>query len=219
MKISLSFLHLLTLLALVLPSVYLAGVWDELPAQIPTHFDMNGQPNGYTAKESVWWLCAVLPLGIYLLLTWLPRFDPKRRVDSAATNFQKLRLTLVAGLSLLSCMILYSVFHTGTLAKNGIVLVLGGFFTLLGNYLTTVRPNYFVGIRTPWVLEFPVVWEKTHRLGGRLVFWSGLIVMAAAVVVSTKVANTLLVTLILTSVVITYGYSYVVYRQQEKILG
>ncbi|MBO3271427.1 SdpI family protein [Hymenobacter defluvii] len=219
MKTNLSFWQLLTLVLLVLPTIYLTGVWDELPAQIPTHFDINGQPNGYTAKESMWWLCLVAPLAIYLLLTWLPRFDPKRRVDSAATNFQKLRLTLVAGLSVFGCMSLYAALHPSIMTGKEAVLALSIFFALLGNYLTTVRPNYFVGIRTPWALEFPVIWEKTHRLGGRLFFWSGLVVMIATVVVSTKVANTLLATLILTSVVITYGYSYGVYRQQEKTLG
>ncbi|UOR04196.1 SdpI family protein [Hymenobacter aerilatus] len=219
MKTNLSFWHLLTLVLLLLPTIYLVVVWSELPAQIPTHFDINGLPNGFTAKESMWWLCAAMPLGIYLLLTWLPRFDPKRRVDSVATNFQKLRLTLVAGLSVFVCMSLYAALHPGTMMGKGGALALSIFFALLGNYLTTVRPNYFVGIRTPWALEFPAIWEKTHRLGGRLFFWSGMIAMVATVIVSARVANILLVTFILTSVVITYGYSYAVYRQQEKTLG
>ena len=51
------------------------------------------------------------------------------------------------------------------------------FFIILGNYLGNVRPNYFVGIRTPWTLENPETWRATHRLGGRLMFFGALILL------------------------------------------
>src|SRR6476620_5391493 len=48
------------------------------------------------------------------------------------------------------------------------------FFALMGNYLRTVRSNFFVGIRTPWTLSNDVVWRKTHELGGKIWFYSGI---------------------------------------------
>lgn len=30
------------------------------------------------------------------------------------------------------------------------------------------RPDWFVGIRTPWTLSSETVWVKTHKLGARL---------------------------------------------------
>ena len=41
------------------------------------------------------------------------------------------------------------------------------FFIVVGNCIPTVRPNYFVGVRTPWTLESDEVWRATHRLLGR----------------------------------------------------
>lgn len=48
---------------------------------------------------------------------------------------------------------------------------------VLGNYLGNLRPNYFVGIRTPWTLEDPDTWRATHRLSARLICF-GVIVLA-----------------------------------------
>jgi uncharacterized membrane protein len=58
------------------------------------------------------------------------------------------------------------------------------FFVVVGNYLGNLRPNYFVGIRTPWTLEDPETWRATHRLGGRLMFFGGLILLLAQFVLS-----------------------------------
>ena len=34
----------------------------------------------------------------------------------------------------------------------------------LGFLLERTRPNWFIGIRTPWTLTSPTVWARTHRL-------------------------------------------------------
>ena len=65
-------------------------------------------------------------------------------------------------------------------AANLLALCLCLLFVLMGNYLSTVKLNYFVGVRTPWTLESARVWAKTHRLAGKLFFWGGL--LAAALV-------------------------------------
>jgi len=51
------------------------------------------------------------------------------------------------------------------------------FFAILGNYLGTMRPNYFVGLRTPWTLESAATWRATHRLGGQLMFFGALFLL------------------------------------------
>ena len=83
--------HLLTWVALVLPATYLAYTWADLPARIPTHFGLDGSADGYTAKRNIWLFCLALPLGVYLLLTYLPRLDPKRRLDAARARREENR--------------------------------------------------------------------------------------------------------------------------------
>jgi len=48
------------------------------------------------------------------------------------------------------------------------------FVTLFGNLLGKVRPNFFLGIRTPWTLASERVWIATHRLAAWTVVLSGI---------------------------------------------
>lgn len=54
---------------------------------------------------------------------------------------------------------------------------------MLGNYFQTVRPNYFIGIRTPWTLENEQVWKNTHRLGGKIWIVGGILIAILAVLI------------------------------------
>lgn len=205
---------LLTLVALVLPTAYLIYTWPVLPAQIPTHFNAAGAADGFTSKENMWLLCLGLPVGTYLLLAFLPRLDPKRRLDSGTTNYQKLQLLLVALISGISVFSLYAAQHPGVQPGRGLMVIMGVFFALVGNYLTTVQPNYFVGFKTPWALEFPLIWARTHRLGGRLFFTTGVLSALVALVWSGEVATGVLLVGVLGTTVAVYVYSYWLYRQE-----
>ena len=122
--------QLLTLTAVLAPSLYLLYVWPQLPAQVPTHFDGGGQANGYTSRDHVWLLTLGAPLGIALFFSILPYLDPKRRLDSSSANFQKLRLAVVAMLGGLASYSLYLALHPGTEGRGLLVLV--GRFVPLG---------------------------------------------------------------------------------------
>src|SRR4051812_48820884 len=50
-------------------------------------------------------------------------------------------------------------------------------FILLGNFMTKLRPNYFIGIRTPWTLESKEVWIKTHRVVSRVMVLGGILML------------------------------------------
>ena len=41
-------------------------------------------------------------------------------------------------------------------------------FYYAGVLIEKSKRNYFIGIRTPWTLASDKVWDKTHRLGGKL---------------------------------------------------
>ena len=82
------------------------------------------------------------------------------------------------------------------------------FFVVLGNYLGNLRPNYFVGIRTPWTLENPETWRATHRLGGRLMFFGALILLVAQFFLSESVFGLLFVVSILSLAAWGFVYSW-----------
>ncbi|MBD2716003.1 SdpI family protein [Microvirga sp. STR05] len=216
MKAHFSLWHLLTLLALVLPALYLAYTWPALPARIPTHFDIGGNANGYTDKANIWLTCLGLPVGTYLLLIFLPRFDPKRRLSASNLNYQKLTLAFVALMSGLSIHSLYVAVHAQEKPGQGIAVLVGLFFAFLGNYLTTVQPNYFVGFKTPWALEFPRIWAQVHRVGGRMFFATGLLSALLGILSPVEAATTVLLAGLLATVVVVYSYSYWLYRKEMR---
>jgi uncharacterized membrane protein len=57
---------------------------------------------------------------------------------------------------------------------------IGLLLAFLGNYLTRVEPNWFIGIRTPWTLSSDTVWRRVHRTAGWLFVIAGFVVAAAA---------------------------------------
>ncbi|SFQ57592.1 SdpI family protein [Hymenobacter arizonensis] len=208
--------QLLTLVLLVLPTVYLLYAWLQLPEQVPTHFGTDGTPNGFTSRANIWLITSALPVGLAALLTALPLLDPKRRFDTSTVNFQKLRLALVALTSAVACYSLYTALHPGAGNGRALLVGVGLFFALLGNYLGTVQPNYFVGIRTPWTLESPTVWARTHRVGGRLFFVSGLLMAGLALVLPLAWMQPLVLTLVLGTAGFCYAYSYLAFRREER---
>jgi uncharacterized membrane protein len=52
---------------------------------------------------------------------------------------------------------------------------------VMGNYLGKVRSNFSFGIRTPWTLSSEKSWNRSHRLGGWLLFGLGLLCMLASI--------------------------------------
>ena len=208
--------QLLTLLALALPALYLLWAWPQVPAQVPMHYGIDGQANRYDSRNGLWLLTLALPVGVALLFAALPHLDPKRRLDADSVNFQKLRLAVVALLGVSNSYTLYLTLHPGTGPGRELAVLLGVFFVFLGNYLTTVQPNYFVGIRTPWTLESPGVWARTHRLGGMVFCVAGLLTTGLALVLPLAWVYPTLLALVLGTALFCYAYSYVAFRQERQ---
>ena len=83
---------------------------------------------------------------------------------------------------------------------------------LVGNYLPTVRKNLMLGFRLPWTLKNEQCWKLTHQFAGKVAVISGLLTIAAAVIL--KAAGTeqmelyVFATIILLSVVVILPLVY-----------
>ena len=132
-------------------------------------------------------------------------------------NFQKLRLAVAGLVGGVNAHVLYLTLHPGTGPGRGLAVLLGVCFALLGNYLATVQPNYLVGIRTPWTLESPAVWARTHRVGGRVFCAAGLLLAVLALVLPLAWVYPTLPVLVAGPAAFGYGYSYAAFRQQQHL--
>ena len=88
----------------------------------------------------------------------------------------------------------------------------GAVCILIGNYLPTVRKNLMLGFRLPWTLKNEQCWKLTHQFAGKVAVISGLLTIAAAVIL--KAAGTeqmelyVFATIILLSVVVILPLVY-----------
>jgi uncharacterized membrane protein len=208
--------ELILWILLAIPFVYLAMVWKELPAQVPTHFDLAGNPNGWSQKSTLPYLIGGLQIGIYLMMILIPYFDPKKKIAQMGEKYYSLRLLMTVFITAISFYLLY-IGSKGVINPNLLIGLLGAFFVIFGNYLQTVKPNYFIGIRTPWTLENEETWRKTHRLGGKIFLVGGLLTMIIAFMAKD---NTLLAVsfgiITAVEVLVPTIYSYLEFKRIHK---
>ncbi|MEM2703742.1 MAG: SdpI family protein [Candidatus Bathyarchaeia archaeon] len=76
------------------------------------------------------------------------------------------------------------------------------------------RRNWFIGIRTPWTLSSDRVWEKTHKLGGKLFKAAGVIAMLGALI--QEHAFILILATIIFAAAYTIVYSYIEYQKEAR---
>ena len=86
-------------------------------------------------------------------------------------------------------------------------------FIILGNYMGKVRQNYFVGLKTPWTLNDPEVWQKSQRLAGWAFVLSGLIFIVESII-WIAVAYAFIGTIALV-VIVPIAYSYLISRPKK----
>src|SRR5439155_23234064 len=92
-------------------------------------------------------------------------------------------------------------------------LGIGLLFVFLGNFLTRVEPNWFVGIRTPWTLSSDTVWRRTHRTGGWVFVIGGLVLAGAALLPRGAFLPLLIATIVIVPA-IPIVQSYVLWKRE-----
>ena len=202
------------LLAL-LPLVLVAVFYSRLPDQVPMHWGFDGEINRYGSKNELWLIGALGPL-FALLFQFLPRLDPKRRnYEKFQTYYEAFSLVLVAFIAVMMGVALLESFRPGTLSMGRVVSALVGLlFLFVGNIMGKVKPNFFMGIRNPWTLSDPDVWNRAHRLGGGLFFLTGLVTVVSAILLPEPVTFAVLMAGTLLTALIPTVMSYFWYRRR-----
>ena len=202
---------LLALLPLVLVAVFYA----RLPDRVPMHWGFDGEIDRYGSKNELWLIGALGPL-FALLFQFLPQLDPKKRnYEKFHTCYEAFALVLVAFITVMMGVALLESFRPGTVFVGRVVSALvGSLFVFIGNLMGKVKPNFFLGIRTPWTLSDPDVWNRTHRLGGGLFFLAGLATVASALLLPEQVTFWVLMAGVLAAALIPAVMSYVWYRRK-----
>ncbi len=199
----------------LLALAYVGLIWHQLPSTIASHFTLDGRADDWMPKEKLVLTLGSAALAIYLLLRFLSRIDPKGQLQS--TLFPRIRFIVSLLMAIMLASVFYVAVHPGDKgAGQGATLAMVSLgIAALGNYITTVKPNWFIGIRTPWTLTSDRVWTRTHRLGGRLMMAGGLLAALLALLVPAPYTVGVVVAVMLAVSLIPVVYSYVYFRQEK----
>lgn len=119
-------------------------------------------------------------------------------------------------MSLIGLFIVYSVQQSDGSIK-GIFALIGFMIMVFGNYFPTIKPNYFVGIKTPWTLENETVWKETHKLGGKLWFYGGAVLTLLVLLLPIEISFTVFMSGMFVLVIIPTVFSYMRFQALKKI--
>ena len=209
----------LVLLAISIPFFYLATVYNMLPPTVPIHFDIKGNPNGYSGKQSLWvFLCilAALSFGTYQLIINLQKIDPKRAAGQSSKLLRKIAITVLVIMTVINLMIVYAA-KGGPMNISGFMLqFLGLVFLVIGNFMHSIKPNYFVGFRLPWTMEDPENWRKTHQVVSKVWVTGGLLIFTGAFLLPQQAAYIFFVAMLSLMVIMPAVYSYNYFKKNKK---
>lgn len=196
--------------------VFSLAVYERLPAQVPTHWGLDGEVDGWSPRALGAFLLPAVGTLTVLLLHAVPRIDP--RGDNVARFRPEfyLVINLVAAFLLLVHVAALGVALGWAVDVTAVIAVgLGGLLAAIGNYLPRVRANWFMGIRTPWTLSSDAVWRATHRVGGRLFVAAGVVVAASALLPAMW-RGPVIVAAVLVAALVPAVYSYAAWRRERS---
>jgi uncharacterized membrane protein len=173
----------------------------------------------YGGKFEGLFVVPIVAAGIYLLLIALPHFDPGRaNYASFRSAYAVIRLSILLLMAVIYSCILLATFGYSNDVGMIVPIGVGILFIVLGNVMPKIRPNWFVGVRTPWTLSSRHSWNKTHRLAGWLFVFMGIVLGACGFVQNLWMMG-VAVTVILGSVIWMVVYSYVIWRNDPERLS
>ncbi len=189
------------------------SVYPRLPDQIPTHWNIRGEVDGYGSKT---WAAFLMPgvMGTMVLLFALfPFLSPKQfQVTGFRPTYLFLLVLTVALFGYMHALMLMEALGLGLGFNRALFAGLFLFFALFGNVLGKVQRNFWIGIRVPWTLASERVWNDTHRMAAWLWVAGGLIGFVLCLAGQILAAMILLIAL----AVIPIVYSLVHYKHLER---
>ena len=199
---------------------YSAWAWAQLPAgaRLTVHWSVFARPTGGAAKPvTLLLLPAIAGVLVAVFLAMAPRIEPRRaHVVASRRAFSVGTVATVSVLAAVHLVVLSAALTNITLRVALIPLVPALIVVVLGNYLGTVRSNFFFGVRTPWTLSSELSWERTNRLAGRLLVPFGLIVALMALAGWALAGMLTFIGLLGASMAVAVVYSHRVWRDDPQ---
>jgi uncharacterized membrane protein len=212
--------RLTTIIVLILiVGATIAGLllWNQLPEQMASHWNVNDQVDGYMPKFWGVFMMPLITLGMFVLFLVVPSIDPlKANIAQFREVFNLFIVLIVAFMLYIHALTLaWSLGYTGFKMSTSMLPAMGLLFIFIGFMLRKAKRNFFIGIRTPWTLSSDTVWDKTHQLGSILFMASGVFTLIGGIFGGMTAFWFLFVPL-MGSTIFLFVYSFVLYQRETK---
>jgi len=195
------------------------AVRTRLPERVASHWGADGQVNGWSSRNFLLILVPLLGLVMAAILALAPSLDPKRRnFPLHAGAYWVITNAILIFLAAVHVLVLGYNLGWNVNFSAVIGIGLGSLFILLGNLLTRVRPNWILGIRTPWTLSSDRSWRETHRIGGYAFVVVGLATLVTGLAWP-RVVHIVMASGIAITVLLSVGWSYFAWKRDPDALG
>ncbi|MFA4960658.1 MAG: SdpI family protein [Candidatus Pacearchaeota archaeon] len=200
---------LVLIVALFVVSTYF---YQILPEKIASHWGVSGDANGYSSKAFGLFFIPVLTLILTLIFLVIPKIDPlKKNIKKFENHYFGFIIVFILFMCLVQAQII--LWNLSVKINPNIVFPIGiaALFFYIALLMRVVKRNWFIGIRTPWTLASDRVWDKTHALGSKLFFISGIFSLAG--IFFREFSWLFIIIPVLISALISIIYSYLIYRK------
>lgn len=196
---------------------------DALPEKVPTHWNIRMEPDQWKSREEVranpFVTLYAFPTGmaaLAVLALALPWLSPRTfSVDEFRSTFDYGIALALALMGYLHVVILIGLLGGAGPSVKALFAGMCLFFALIGNILGKVRSNFWMGVRTPWTLASPRVWERTHRMAAWLFVVAGLAGFVASLVLPEPWTLAVLPPLLI-AILLPVPYSLFLYKRLER---
>jgi uncharacterized membrane protein len=203
-------------LAIILASFVIGiYVYTQLPETIATHWNAQGQVNGYMSKFWGLFLMPFISFVLFLLFIMIPKIDPlKQNIAKFRGYFDNFVVLVIL---FLFYIYLLSIFWNLGFTFNFVRALVPAFAILIfytGILIEHTKRNWFIGIRTPWTMSSDKIWEKTHKVGGKLF---KIVAIASLIGIFFEgLAFYLMLFLLFAGVIYVVAYSYFEFNRQHR---
>ncbi len=207
---------IVSMIVILVATIASVIVYPQLPEVAASHWDANGQVNGYMPRFWAAFLMPLMSIGLLFLLLAVPSIDPlKANIAKFRNYYNVFVLVIIVFMLIIHGITLvwnlgYNQFNIG----NAIVPAVGLIFIFAGIMMAKAKRNFFIGIRTPWTLSNDTVWEETHKLGSKLFIGAGIVSFLSAFFGEAGFWIMFIVMMI--AAIIPIIYSYILWRNITK---
>lgn len=198
-------------LMFIIPIILGIIYYKQLPNEMAVHFNNQNVADGFAPK---WFALFALPLFMILVhgfSLFVIQNDPKK--DGHSKVVKRIMYWFIPVLTIFMEINLIAYGLDKAFNITTYVLVGLGIFTMiLGNYLPKSRQNFSVGIKLPWTLSSEENWNRTHLMAGKVWLVSGLLMILLVILGYPN----MVIVIVFAMAIIPTIYSYRLYKKSQR---